>query len=308
MSGSMTSITDPLQVFDPGILPILPPNQTPGLVNAPPASAPQAAPPPPQQAPQAAPVLPPQQTPGLVDTGSWDAPQEAPAAPSPPSPSGAAAARLAQAQALTGNAGSPQAAPQAAPQQASAPAPQTVPAPSPNASDKDLNRFSTLNPIPDQFQGLVADAAKKYNVPQPVLQWVAQNESGWNPTAVNTISGATGMMQFMPGTAKQYQIDPTNPAQSIDGAAHYLSDLYKKTGNWADAVAKYGTFSPTVGSQDQPRRQGFMLAMQNAGVPNAGTPGQGNQPADTSQGSPSARLAQAQGLLSNGDYEHEQGT
>jgi hypothetical protein len=319
----MTGITAPLQVLDPGILPILPPNQTPGLVDAPPQAPQQAAPqappqapsgsaqpvippdwlppqqsqqapqtPPqaPPQAPQAGPLLPPQQTPGLVDNGTWDTPQAPQQGPASASPSGAAA-RLAQAQALTGGTGGSPPASQ-----------QSTPSASPSSGSQGTSSgtasFSDLPAIPQPFQQTMQQAAKQYGVPLPVLQWTIGHESGFSPGAVNKISGATGIAQFMPQTAKQRGVNPTDPVSSINGAASYLSDLYQQTGNWADAVAKYGTFSPTVGSQDQPRRQGFVTAMQNAGVPNAGTSGNGG-----SQGSQGARLQQAQSLLGNGNSD-----
>lgn len=34
------------------------------------------------------------------------------------------------------------------------------------------------------------------------LAWIIEKESAWNPTAVNMVSNATGLIQFMPSTAK----------------------------------------------------------------------------------------------------------
>jgi soluble lytic murein transglycosylase-like protein len=64
-------------------------------------------------------------------------------------------------------------------------------------------------------------------------------ESGGNENVGTSSSGAIGLMQFMPDTAKGLGIDPTDPNQSIDGAAQYLSSLYKQFGDWKLAVAAY---------------------------------------------------------------------
>jgi soluble lytic murein transglycosylase-like protein len=39
-------------------------------------------------------------------------------------------------------------------------------------------------------------------------------------------------MQSMPETAQQYGVDPTTPAQNVDGGAHYLRVLITRSGNW----------------------------------------------------------------------------
>lgn len=65
-------------------------------------------------------------------------------------------------------------------------------------------------------------------------------ESGFNPNATNKKSGASGMMQFMPATARGYGIDPYDPAQAVDAAGKMLSGLAAKyKGDWAKALAGY---------------------------------------------------------------------
>ena len=52
---------------------------------------------------------------------------------------------------------------------------------------------------------------------------IVQIESQWNPEAKNKVgSGAAGLMQFMPKTAKEFGINPYNPYQSIDASVEYL--------------------------------------------------------------------------------------
>lgn len=144
-------------------------------------------------------------------------------------------------------------------------------APSNGAAQPSGDNFSTIRPIPDQYQGAVAEAAKKWNVPAPVLAWTLGQESSWNPNAVNLQTGVVGLGQFKSDTAKQYGIDPHNPQASIDAAAHYLHDLYGKTGSWMGAVNGYGTFSTGYGpAADAAVKRGFQIAMGHAGI-DAGT-------------------------------------
>lgn len=90
------------------------------------------------------------------------------------------------------------------------------------------------------LQRLASDAAKQRGVPVQYLQRLLQQESGWNPQAYNASSGAAGIAQFMPGTAKEYGIDPYNPAQAIPAAAKYLQNMSNYyNGDWALSIAAY---------------------------------------------------------------------
>jgi soluble lytic murein transglycosylase len=58
-----------------------------------------------------------------------------------------------------------------------------------------------------------------------LLKKIAQIESRGDPMAVNTASGASGLFQFMPGTAQQYGLkDPTDPRESTKAAKRLLDD------------------------------------------------------------------------------------
>jgi cell wall-associated NlpC family hydrolase len=83
-----------------------------------------------------------------------------------------------------------------------------------------------------------AAAAQRWGVPAGVLAAVAQTESGGDAGAVSP-AGARGLMQFMPGTAKSYGIDPMDPSQSIDAAARMLSQLRDRFGSIELALAAY---------------------------------------------------------------------
>ena len=89
------------------------------------------------------------------------------------------------------------------------------------------------------YADLFAAASQKYGVPAALLSAVARQESGYNPTATSR-AGAQGLMQLMPGTAKNLGVsNPLDPAQSVDGAARMLSDLTRRFGSTELAVAAY---------------------------------------------------------------------
>jgi hypothetical protein len=92
----------------------------------------------------------------------------------------------------------------------------------------------------DAYQQAAQAAEGTFGLPKGLLMRVAQVESGMNPDAVNPRSGAQGLMQFMPGTAAQYNIDPFNPLASIGGAGQFFADLQKHyKGNLAEELAAY---------------------------------------------------------------------
>lgn len=78
--------------------------------------------------------------------------------------------------------------------------------------------------IPNHFGGMVTQAAADNNVDPAVLAGLLEQESGWNPNAVSR-SGAQGLGQFMPATAREFGVNVSDPKSSIDGAARYLSYL-----------------------------------------------------------------------------------
>ncbi len=90
-----------------------------------------------------------------------------------------------------------------------------------------------------QYLPVIKAAAAKHGVDPAYLMGLLQQESGFNPKAVSK-SGAQGIAQFMPATAKEYGIDPLNPQQAIPGAARYLKkSLGLFGGDYNKALASY---------------------------------------------------------------------
>jgi soluble lytic murein transglycosylase-like protein len=90
-------------------------------------------------------------------------------------------------------------------------------------------------PYADLFQR----AGAAHAVDPALLAAVAQQESGFDPTAVSP-AGAQGLMQLMPGTAAGLGVtNPFDPTQAVDGAARLLSDLLVRFGSVELALAAY---------------------------------------------------------------------
>ncbi|MBK9730815.1 MAG: LysM peptidoglycan-binding domain-containing protein [Chitinophagaceae bacterium] len=84
----------------------------------------------------------------------------------------------------------------------------------------------------------------QYGVP-PEVKYLSIIESALNPHAVSRV-GATGMWQFMYGTAKQYGLNINSYVderkdiiRSTEGAAQYLKSMYDVYGDWLLAIASY---------------------------------------------------------------------
>lgn len=93
------------------------------------------------------------------------------------------------------------------------------------------------------YKAYATRMADQYNVPRDLFLWQIQAESGWDPVAKNPTPGstATGLGQFTSATAKTFNIDPTNPYQSLEAAAKYDAQLYSSKGSWTEALKAYGT-------------------------------------------------------------------
>jgi soluble lytic murein transglycosylase-like protein len=76
-----------------------------------------------------------------------------------------------------------------------------------------------------EYDEHISAAAKRYQLPEALLRAVMVAESNLNATAKSN-KGAMGLMQLMPGTAKDMSVaDAWDPAQNIEGGARYLRIL-----------------------------------------------------------------------------------
>ncbi|GAB6899883.1 NlpC/P60 family protein [Kineosporia succinea] len=106
---------------------------------------------------------------------------------------------------------------------------------------------SSLGSTP--YASLFEAAGKKYGLDPALLSAVAKTESNYNASAKSP-AGAQGLMQLMPGTAKDLGVDASVPAQAVDGAARYLSDQLRTFGRVDLALAAYNAGPGAVRKYD----------------------------------------------------------
>jgi soluble lytic murein transglycosylase-like protein len=99
-----------------------------------------------------------------------------------------------------------------------------------------------------KFTPMIDRAARYWGVDPDVITAVIEHESRFQPNATNPTSGAIGLMQLMPATAKGLGIhNPYDPAQNIWGGAHVLStQLQRFHGDLRLALAAYSAGAGAV--------------------------------------------------------------
>lgn len=95
------------------------------------------------------------------------------------------------------------------------------------------------DPANARIIAMLTAAEDRNGIPSGLLVRQAWQESRFNPMAVNTRSGAQGLMQFMPATAAEWGVSVFDAESSADGAARYMAWLYSKVGQWDLALAAY---------------------------------------------------------------------
>ncbi len=92
---------------------------------------------------------------------------------------------------------------------------------------------------PEKYAAAIQDAESANGLPFGLLARLLWTESRYRADAVNPKSGALGIAQFMPATARELGIDPMDPFQAIPAAGRYLANLYRLAGTWAGTLAAY---------------------------------------------------------------------
>ncbi len=100
---------------------------------------------------------------------------------------------------------------------------------------------------PEYFRYYINQASDKFDVDPALVEAVIQVESGFDPNAVSK-KGATGLMQLMQKTAKQYEVtNRFNPKQNINAGVEHLSTLLERyDGQVPLALAAYNAGSTAV--------------------------------------------------------------
>lgn len=89
------------------------------------------------------------------------------------------------------------------------------------ASDRSSERFT-------RYDEHIRDQQVLYGIPPSLVRAVIRSESDFDPHVISS-AGAMGLMQLMPGTARDMGVtDPFDPRQNIMGGCRYLQILARK--------------------------------------------------------------------------------
>jgi len=94
-------------------------------------------------------------------------------------------------------------------------------------SKEDVGGNSSFSYIRDsnQYDSLISEFSKKYQVDFALIKAIIRAESGFNPAAVSR-KGAKGLMQLMPETASRLNVSNSfNPRENIEGGVRYFKYL-----------------------------------------------------------------------------------
>jgi len=97
-----------------------------------------------------------------------------------------------------------------------------------------------LLPVPDpDLAAEIERQAAARQLDTRLVQALVQVESGYNAMALSN-KGAMGLMQLMPGTARELAVDdPWDPHQNLRGGTTYLRQLLDRFGELESALAAY---------------------------------------------------------------------
>lgn len=101
------------------------------------------------------------------------------------------------------------------------------------------------------YEEFINSYSKEKGVPSDLIKSMIRAESAGNSGAVSD-KGATGLMQLMPPTAKQYGVrDLKDPIENLKGGINYVADLYynipQTKGDWNKVVQGYNAGQGAVG-------------------------------------------------------------
>jgi soluble lytic murein transglycosylase-like protein len=87
--------------------------------------------------------------------------------------------------------------------------------------------LQAARPAPQPVRNAIADSAGRHRVSPKLVEAVAWQESRMNQSAVSP-KGARGVMQLMPGTARNLRVQAGDLEQNIEGGTTYLARMLER--------------------------------------------------------------------------------
>ena len=120
----------------------------------------------------------------------------------------------------------------------------TTPFPATEAGSADCDPLP-----PEQLDALIEEAAEKTGVESQLVRAVIDQESAGRPCALSA-KGAEGLMQLMPATSEELEVDdPFDPKQNVEAGAKLLKSLLERYKN--DPALALGAYNAGSGRVDQ---------------------------------------------------------
>lgn len=123
------------------------------------------------------------------------------------------------------------------------------------------------DPVPaPQLSKMIDETSQKQGVDGNLIREVARQESAFKPCAISD-KGAQGLMQLMPQTQAQFQVDnPFDPKQSLDAGTKLLKQLLNRyDGDITKALSAYNAGARKVdeagGVPEIPETQKYVLSI-----------------------------------------------
>jgi len=100
-----------------------------------------------------------------------------------------------------------------------------------------------MNPSRQEIEELITILAKAFGLDVAASLRQCEKESSFNCDAVHPVSGARGLFQLMPDTARQMGVNRMEPAENVYGGLKYmrwLKETYAFTDRQAYAAYDWG--------------------------------------------------------------------
>lgn len=121
-------------------------------------------------------------------------------------------------------------------------------APAPNAKPPQRRLPAAARAAPPALRPHIDAAADGYELSPELIEAVAWAESRYRQDAVSR-AGARGVMQLMPGTARDLGVDPRDTAANIRGGTAYLRRLLNRYAG--DVVKTLAAYNAGPGAVDR---------------------------------------------------------